>query len=111
MASVDACKCVHGADRGHTGTRTSRECAVAPDKTGIFVRHWKLQKASSPFLFVVVQEKNWCGRWESNPHEEKSPEDFHAVYGFRRPDGAFWSAHVRFAVWTIPSPSPGRSGA
>jgi hypothetical protein len=30
--------------------------------------------------------KNWCGRWESNPHEEKSPEDFHAVYGFRRPD-------------------------
>ena len=27
-----------------------------------------------------------CGRWESNPHEEKSPEDFHAVYGFRRPD-------------------------
>src|SRR5438094_8149400 len=30
--------------------------------------------------------KIWCGRWESNPHEEKSPEDFHAVYGFRRPD-------------------------
>jgi len=86
MGSVDACKCVHGADRGHTGTRTGRECAFTPDKTGIFVRHWKLQKASSPFLFVVVQEKNWCGRWESNPHEEKSPEDFHAVYGFRRPD-------------------------
>ena len=28
----------------------------------------------------------WCGRWESNPHEEKSPEDFHADCGFRRPE-------------------------
>jgi hypothetical protein len=56
-------------------------------------------------------EEQWCGRWESNPHEEKSPEDFHAVYGFRRPDGALLSVHVRFAVWTIPSPSPGISGA
>ena len=33
-----------------------------------------------------IRRKKWCGRWESNPHEEKSPEDFHAVYGFRRPD-------------------------
>ena len=50
----------------------------------------------------------WCGRWESNPHEEKSPEDFHAVCGFRRPDAALVGAHTRFAVWTIPSPSPGK---
>jgi transposase len=27
MRSVDACKCVHGGDRGHTGTRTSGEGA------------------------------------------------------------------------------------
>ena len=32
----------------------------------------------------------WCGRRESNPHRPLSPADFHAVYGFRRPDaGAF----------------------
>ena len=37
-------------------------------------------------LAAVPSGKGWCGRWESNPHEEKSPEDFHAVYGFRRPD-------------------------
>ena len=37
-----------------------------------------------------------------------SPADFHTVYSFRRPDAALsWRAHVRFAVWTIPSPSPG----
>jgi hypothetical protein len=37
-----------------------------------------------------------------------SPADFHAVYGFRRPDvRPFEGAHARFAVWTIPSPSPG----
>src|SRR5215471_1340283 len=47
--------------------------------------------------------KNWCGRWESNPHEEKSPEDFLAVCGFRRPD-ALLKCRARFAVWTIPSP-------
>src|SRR5882724_4726812 len=41
-----------------------------------------------PFLSSGAKNRkqNWCGRWESNPHEEKSPEDFHAVYGFRRPD-------------------------
>jgi hypothetical protein len=52
--------------------------------------------------------KHWCGRWESNPHEEKSPEDFHTDCGFRRPDAAFWNTCVRFAVWTIPSPSPAK---
>jgi Flp pilus assembly pilin Flp len=40
-----------------------------------------------------------------------SPADFHAVYGFRRPDVALWEGHARFVVWTIPSPSPERSGA
>jgi hypothetical protein len=39
-----------------------------------------------------------------------SPADFHAVYGFRRPGVRFWRAHVRFAVWTIPSPSSESSG-
>jgi len=34
--------------------------------------------------------ERWCGRRESNPHRPLSPADFHAVYGFRRPDaGAF----------------------
>jgi hypothetical protein len=37
-----------------------------------------------------------------------SPADFHTGYGFRRPNVAPWRAHVRFAVWTIPSPSPGK---
>ena len=37
-------------------------------------------------MWVWMFLKQWCGRWESNPHEEKSPEDFHAVCGFRRPD-------------------------
>jgi len=45
----------------------------------------------------------------SRTHTGRSPADFHAVYGFRRPDAAC-RAHARFAVWTIPSPSPGRSG-
>jgi hypothetical protein len=39
-----------------------------------------------------------------------SSTDFHTAYGFRRPDASFWSARVRFVVWTIPSPSPGNPG-
>jgi hypothetical protein len=35
-----------------------------------------------------------------------SSTDFHTAYGFRRPDAAF--ERVRFAVWTIPSPSTGK---
>ena len=34
-----------------------------------------------------------------------SPADFLTVYGFRRPDAV--QILIRFAVWTIPSPSPG----
>jgi len=37
-----------------------------------------------------------------------SPADFLTDYGFRRPDAV---SVTRFAVWTIPSPYPGRSGA
>src|SRR6267142_7197227 len=53
--------------------------------------HLKIDQAKTArvrrfWLPAQEREKNWCGRWESNPHEEKSPEDFHAVYGFRRPD-------------------------
>jgi len=59
------------------------------------------------FLRKKSQE-HWCGRWESNPHEEKSPEDFHADCGFRRLDAALCNACDRFAVWTIPSPSPAK---
>ena len=33
--------------------------------------------------------KRWCGRRDLNPHGRLSPADFHAVYGFRRPDVAF----------------------
>jgi hypothetical protein len=33
--------------------------------------------------------------------------DFRTVYGFRRPGGALPGAGAGFAVWTIPSPSPG----
>ena len=58
--------------------------------------------------YVMRDREGWCGRWESNPHEEKSPEDFHAVCGFRRLDAALGGAHTRFAVWTIPSPYPGK---
>jgi len=24
----------------------------------------------------IFNKKDWCPGWESNPHEEKSPEDF-----------------------------------
>jgi hypothetical protein len=51
-------------------------------------------------------KKSWCGRRDLNPHGPCGPTDFHAVYGFRRPDAALGSARARFAVWTIPSPSP-----
>src|SRR5208337_1944363 len=54
--------------------------------------------------------ERWCGRRESNPHGPLGPTDFHAVYGFRRPDAALGSARARFAVWTIPSPSPKNLG-
>src|SRR6266481_5215065 len=53
--------------RGDPSTATGCGCRYAPSRVG-------------------ETEERWCGRWESNPHEEKSPEDFHAVYGFRRPD-------------------------
>src|SRR6266478_6149354 len=53
--------------RGDPSTATGCGCRYAPSRVGEI-------------------EERWCGRWESNPHEEKSPEDFHAVYGFRRPD-------------------------
>jgi hypothetical protein len=32
--------------------------------------------------------KTWCGRRDLNPHGRLGPADFHAVYGFRRPDVA-----------------------
>jgi hypothetical protein len=38
-----------------------------------------------------------------------SPADFRTVYGFRRPNATPVGAHARFAVWTIPSPSPGKA--
>jgi hypothetical protein len=25
---------------------------------------------------LKIKRKDWCPGWESNPHEEKSPEDF-----------------------------------
>ena len=37
----------------------------------------------------VIGER-WCGRGDSNPHEPLGPTDFHAVYGFRRPDAALF---------------------
>ena len=40
-----------------------------------------------------------------------SPADFHAVYGFRRPDVRPLEGSRQFAVSTIPSPSPESSGA
>jgi hypothetical protein len=60
------------------------------------------------FFFRQMEiAERWCGRRESNPHRPLGPADFHTVYGFRRPNaGAFSSAPARFAVWTIPSPSP-----
>jgi len=58
-------------------------------------------------IWQVCSEKRWCGRWELNPYGPLSPADFHAGCGFRRPDDAPWCS-VRFAVWTIPSPSPRR---
>src|SRR2546423_9687954 len=31
------------------------------------------RRANNSFIF---NKKEWCPGWESNPHEEKSPEDF-----------------------------------
>jgi len=38
-----------------------------------------------------------------------SPADFLTVYGFRRPNPTPCRVRARFAVWTIPSPSSGKS--
>jgi len=46
--------------------------------------------AGVPLFPAQGIEEQWCGRRESNPHEPLSPADFHAVYGFRRPDAALF---------------------
>jgi hypothetical protein len=52
---------------------------------------------------------SWCGRRESNPHEPFKLCGF--SYRLRlSPPGFVRSFHIRFAVWTIPSPSPGGPG-
>ena len=43
------------------------------------------------FPGAIERGEQWCGRRDSNPHEPLSSTDFHTVYGFRRPDAAFWS--------------------
>jgi hypothetical protein len=43
-------------------------CSVgAPEARG------KKKQLNNSFIF---NKKDWCPGWESNPHEEKSPEDF-----------------------------------
>jgi hypothetical protein len=31
---------------------------------------------ASSYFRKTIEQTNWCPGWESNPHEEKSPEDF-----------------------------------
>ena len=49
--------------------------------------------------------ERWCGRWESNPHEPFRPCGFSCRLRLSPP-----ARGARFAVWTIPSPSPGDLG-
>jgi hypothetical protein len=49
-----------------------------------FVPQYLRRKRGFPLFAGARNNKNWCGRWESNPHGPCSPADFHAVYGFRR---------------------------
>ena len=56
------------------------------------------------------REAMWCGRRESNPHEPFKLCGF--SYQLRlSPPGYGSILAIRFVVWTIPSPSPGISGA
>src|SRR5213596_2075925 len=36
----------------------------------------RLRATSEPVNRLKTGRKKWCPGWESNPHEEKSPEDF-----------------------------------
>ena len=51
--------------------------ALVPDEVNYTVAlmqqvHGK-ERPNNSFIF---NKKEWCPGWESNPHEEKSPEDF-----------------------------------
>ena len=54
---------------------------------------------------LCALRKKWCGRRESNPHRPFEPCGF--SYRPRlSPPGCSSHLDIRFAVWTIPSPSP-----
>jgi hypothetical protein len=50
--------------------------------------------------------KMWCGRRDLNPHGPFKPCGFSYRLRLSPPGRGSWRAHARFAVWTIPSPSP-----
>jgi hypothetical protein len=63
-------------------------------------------------LFPARKNKHeWCGRRESNPHEPVRLYGFSYRLRLSPPKRSAECAIAKFAVWTIPSPSPGRSGA
>ena len=53
----------------------------------------------------------WCGRRDLNPHGRLSPADFHAVYGFRRPDVGAFGGSRQVCGLDYPFTSSGKSGA
>src|SRR6267154_279421 len=38
--------------------------------------HQRYTERDGPKNSFIFNKKDWCPGWESNPHEEKSPEDF-----------------------------------
>ena len=97
---------------------------MASKKIAVFGDLWKIAGAflresiaglrgetSCPDFSAQGIEEKWCGRWELNPHGPFKPCGFSCRLRLSPPGRAAWRPHARFAVWTIPSPSPGRSGA
>jgi len=75
-----------------------------------FCRH-RLQDWSCRARRFCCPRKRWCGRRDLNPHGPFKPCGFSCRLRLSPPGRGFWRAHARFAVWTIPSPSSGTSGA
>src|SRR5215471_13986521 len=50
---------------------------------------------------MKTKGKNWCPGWESNPHEEKSPEDFKSSASAIPPPGLRAVTHSLYRLTDI----------
>src|SRR6266481_6554114 len=73
---------------------------------GKTVNFWPLQRKANADRIILVRQalvrqtgnsqnvgRKWCPGWESNPHEEKSPEDFKSSASAIPPPGRW---HYKF---------------